>query len=86
MTKFPGHCPIFTEVIAEKYIKQRGRQIDNMRIKNIFKTEPPWSRDLSNSSKKKSYQNRSILLKNIGEQTLKNTYTDELYNLLLLES
>ena len=33
--------------------------------------------------KKESYHNRSILRKNIDEQTLKNIYRDELYNLLL---
>ena len=66
--KFPGHCPIFTEVIAKKNIKQTDKFRTTMKLRSF---------------QQKNYQNRSILRKNIREQTLKIIDTDELYNLLL---
>ena len=79
--KFLGHRPIFTEVIAKKNTKQTDkftkRGLRNSLEWNHHKTEIfPTS---------KNYQNKSIRQKSIGEQTLKNIYTDEVYKLLLLK-
>ena len=37
--KFPGHCPIFTEVLAKKNIKQTDGQIYHVQTTKIFECD-----------------------------------------------
>ena len=57
---FPGHCPIFTEVIAKKNIKQTYRQIYYLQIKKIFERDRHEFEIVP--TEKKKYKNRSITL------------------------
>ena len=73
ISKFTGHCPIFTAVIAKKNIKQTDKFIA-YNLRKFLERDHDKAK-IFPTRKKKSYQNQSILQKNIGEQTLiKYTY------------
>ena len=76
MSKLPGYCRFFTEVIAKKNIKQTDNQIDYALIKKIFRTGPPWRWDLFNNKNNKNIKIGAFFEKISVSKYLKNIQTN----------
>ena len=77
MSKFPGYCSIFTEVIAKKYINTQTNFF-KYGLRKFLERDHHKDEIFPTTTTKKNYQNRCILRKNIGEQTFNKICTDDL--------
>ena len=64
MQKIPYHCPIFTEVIAKRNIKQIDSLIYHVQIKKLLERD----HHEAEIFQRKKNQNWSIIRTNMGEQ------------------